>query len=145
MQIVMRCLGGLILLVWVIGLLPGQRKASQRIGSLMKATIFQGNILPFLLSLGLLVTANWWIIPVGILCFLISRSSPTQTTDFFIMIFPMICGGYYGNYIMVELLGPTSLSHILGVILGIVCMFVAMSVIVGIANPQASMNDKEIQ
>ena len=135
METAARCLGGLILLVWLIGLLPGQRKASQRTGGLMKATIFQGNILPFLVGLGLLLTAHWWIIIVGIVCFLISRSSPAETADFFVLILPMICGGYYGNYIMVTLLGPTFLTHLVGAVLGIIGMFGTMSVIVALGNP----------
>ncbi|MBS3741598.1 MAG: hypothetical protein KGY75_06180 [Candidatus Cloacimonetes bacterium] len=97
----------------------------------MKATVFQLNILPFLLGLGLTITGQFFLIPIAILALIISLYHPTSTVAFFTHIFSMIAGGYYGNYVLTNLLSASVLWHLVGVLAGFVIMFILKSIIVG--------------
>jgi hypothetical protein len=135
-----RVIGGLLLLVWFFFLLPGQRRAMQMQGGLMKTTVFQLNLLPFLLGLGLVVTGQLWLILGAVVAFVASVGSPATTTGFCVITLPMVAGGYYGHHLATHLGGETVAWHIGGIVGGLVVMFGMMSVIVALVS---TLNRKE--
>jgi hypothetical protein len=114
--------------------MPGGRKAFVQQGGLMKSTIFQLQLLPVILAVGLLTTGNLWLIPCAIAAFLASRAAPAATTDFFTLIFPIICGAYFGDTLAVRLFSPSIFWHIVGIVIGMAIMFVIMSLVVALVS-----------
>ena len=130
LAVISRIIGVVILLKWFFSLLPGQRRYVRMAGSIMKATVVQLNVLPFLTGLGLLVTGQVWIIPCA---FFASRKTP----DFFLYHMPVVCGGYYGYYLATHVGVSTWPWRIGGVVGGVVVIFILMNLITGFTGPRA--------
>ena len=133
-QIIARLLGGLIILFQLLISIPINRKLILMQKNIMKMTIFQTNMLPFILGIGLLITAKLWLIIAALIIFIISKLFSHSTVDFFTLIFPPICGGFFGHYLLLRIVEPTFFWHILGIVVGIIIMFIFMSLIISMIN-----------
>ncbi len=128
LPIVARSLGGFILLYWLLSLWPGQRRYVQASGSIMKLTVFQLNILPFLLGLGLAVTGQIWLLLVAFGALLVAPF----LTNFCVFHLPWICGGLCGDYAATHLARPTWPTHVIGFVTGVILIVVLMKGITGV-------------
>lgn len=122
-----RVIGGLLLLGWLY-FIPVGRKVMMAQGQMMHATVFQFNILPFIVGMSLIVSGSLWfllVLPVGLLL------SPTFPR-FFMYSFPVGFGWATGAHIMTGLFPEAPAWYWGGGALGVLAMFIFCSVVVGI-------------
>ncbi len=127
MTLAARVIGGLLLLVWLY-FIPVGRKVMMAQGQMMHATVFQFNILPFIVGMSLIVSGSLWfllVLPAG---FLLSPTFPR----FFMYSFPVGFGWATGAHIMTGLFPESRAWYWGGGALGVLAMFIFCSVVVGI-------------
>lgn len=141
METVARIIGGLFILMWLV-FIPVNRYYVRAKGvhadlKRLKGSVFQFNILPFLMGVALISTGNLWYIGIGVVCFILSFFFP----EFFCAGFPFIAGGYLGYRIAVLLGFKLTL---LGAVAGIIITVVVCSIVTAyvVAVPEGSLADQ---
>ncbi len=127
MIVIGQVLGAIILLLWLLLISVG-RNYIRTHGSVMYATVFQYHILPLVVGIGLLISGNFWHLPIAIVAWVLSIRFPW----FFLHIFPLAAGWAYGSIILSNVFPDSRLWELGGGLIGLVGMFAICSVIVAI-------------
>ena len=127
MAIAAKIIGCILLLSWLF-FIPVARRYTRTAGSVMYSTVFQYQILPFIVGVGLIVFGNLLILIIFPIAWVLSRLYPT----FFMFAFPTICGGVFGSEIFTDFFPNSKIWFYGGGAIGILFMFVFCTVVVAI-------------
>ena len=134
MEAVARIIGVLVLILWAF-FIPVARYVMRRQGTLMHATIFQWNILPFITGVALLLSGNLVVLLVAPVLWFLAMPFP----GFFFGFFPQIMGWVFGTMIASQVVPASRGWYFGGGMLGVIAMFALCTVITGIvATPAKS-------
>jgi len=127
MELLARILGVLFLIFWLF-YIPASRRTIRMNGSILHATIFQYNILPFIIGIALVISGKLTVlIAVPVLWFLAIPFS-----GFFLFFFPLIMGWIFGTMICSEVIPNSRGWYYGGGGIGVLVMFVVCTVVVAI-------------
>jgi hypothetical protein len=130
MIITARIIGAILLVLWLV-FIPVIRRLIRAQGQVMHSTVFQFNILPFIVGVGLIASGNLWflvVLPVaGVL------SVPFQMfTSFFMFHFPLISGWVIGAHILTDMFPDSKGWYWGGGAIGAVVMLIVCSIVTAI-------------
>jgi len=127
MIIAAKIIGVVLLLLWLF-YIPVARRYTRTAGSVMHATVFQYNILPFITGVGLIVSGNLMILIVFPIAWILSRMYPT----FFMFGFPLVFGWVLGSQIFKDLFPDSKIWYYGGGAIGLSFMFAFCTIVVAI-------------
>lgn len=119
---------GLLLLVFWIVFLPLTKKYVRERGSIAHATVFQWNVLPMLVGIGMIISSKLsLLIAIPILWLMAIPFS-----YFLLFLFPMVCGFIYGINIVTAISPDYSrFQYYGGGVVGVITLFVICTLVVG--------------
>lgn len=125
LPVVSRVLGGLLLLAWLF-FIPIGRSYFIRLRGLMHATVFQWHILPFIVGMGLVISGSLWVILTLPVAWILSIFFP----NFFLYIFPLVCGWGHGNTLFSYFYPNSKVWYYAGGVIGVIFYEVFCAVVV---------------
>jgi len=125
MEIAARIIGVFLLLIWIF-YISVARKTLRTRDSLLITTIFQFNILPFIVGFALIYTGKLLVL-IGIPVLWISAF---LFPNFTLYIFPLVFGWVYGTMISSDIFSGSRAWYYGGGVLGVLAMFLICTVIV---------------
>ena len=127
MNIIPILIGVALLMLWVYFLLVGIKTIRIQ-GSVMQATVFQFNILPFIVGISLIITGSLWWLVVGVVVWILA----VPFSQFLTYLFPLIVGWLLGTFVFSGMYPYSKFWYWGGGIIGLLIMGVFCSVVVGI-------------
>jgi uncharacterized membrane protein len=127
MDIVANIIGGLLVLFWLVHIPIGRRTARAH-GGLMYATVFQFNVLPLIVAIGLFLSGNLLHLIVGAVTWILA----IRFSTFFMFVYPLVTGWVYGGIILSRYHTDSAVWYYSGAALGALTMFVVCSIVVAI-------------
>ncbi len=127
MAIAARIIGSILLLLWLYYIRVA-RMHVQTHGQVMYATIFQFNILPFIVGISLLLFGNLWFLVMLPVAWVLSIRFPS----FFLGCFPLAIGWAIGSMILSNIYPHSKGWYWGGGIIGIVAMVIVCSIVFAI-------------
>ena len=127
MQLVANIIAGLLILFWLVHLPIGRRTAHAQ-GGLMYATVFQFNVLPLIVAIGLFLSGNLLHLVLGAVAWVLAMRFST----FFMFVFPLVTGWVYGAIILSRLYPESTAWYYGGAVLGVLTMFIVCTIVVAI-------------
>lgn len=94
----------------------------------MHATVFQFNILPLIVAIGLFLSGNLLHLVLGAIAWILA----IRFSTFFLFVFPLVTGWVYGGIIVSRFHPKSTAWYYTGSALGVLAMFIVCSVVVAI-------------
>ncbi len=94
----------------------------------MHATVFQFNVLPLIVAIGLFLSGNLLHLVLGAVAWILA----IRFSTFFMFVFPLVTGWVYGGIIFSRFYPESTAWYCGGAALGALTMFIVCSVVVGI-------------
>ena len=132
MAIVARIIGGILLVLWLF-FIRIARMHIRKHRQVMRATVFQYNILPVIVAISLLVSGNLWFLVMLPVAWVLS----IPFSSFFLFFFPLPIGWVLGARVFSDIYPDSSGWYWGGGVIGVVTMEIICSIVTGIITPPA--------
>ena len=132
MMIAAQIIGVLFLLFWLLHF-PIARRHARSAGSVQHATVFQFNILPFIIGIVLILYGSLLFLIIFPIAWVLSRMFP----NYFMFIFTLAFGWIFGSKIFSDFFPNSKVWFYSGGIIGLLFMFVFCTVVVAIITNQS--------
>jgi len=127
MEITAKIIGVLFLILWLF-FIPVSRRTFRMNGTMTQPTVFQFNILPFIVGVALILSGKLLVLIAVPILWLLA----IPFYGFFLYIFPLVMGWVFGTMFLSEVVPHTRGWYYGSGAIGVVSMFVVCTLVLAI-------------